>query len=655
VEQDARRDLANLSALTQEHALRTLRAADQALQLVRALALRDGAQLDLGRWVRSGAIDVQMYHQVGVIDAQGIYRFSNLPQTPPVDLSDREHFRVHVHGSGDVVFVSRPVLGRVSKKWTLQLTRRIEQAGRFAGVAVVSLDADYFSGFYSGLQLGQFGSVTLLGTDAVVRARHPDVAGSVGRELTKSDTLAQLGKGQQHGEFETLSPIDHELRLYHFRRIAGYPLVVLVGFGVNEYRAATQHAARMDWIGTAVAGTLALALAALFSWHRVREQRQNAQLLSSQQKSSLALESGGLGVWEWDLHTRLIRADARLCALLGVAAEEPVSPDMFLQRLHPDDLLVLHELLPAVLRGQQERLIFEHRIRHGTGHWVWLIARGQVVERDAQGRALRMLGTDADVTQQRQALEAARVAAVAFRSSSPMMICAADQTILSVNPAFEALSDYSAQGCVGRRGNLLKSGRQNAAFYQAMWAALTGPDGHWEGEVLNRRKNGEVFPDWLSITAVRDEHDQITHYVAVHADITLRKRSEEEIRKLAFFDPLTGLANRRLLLDRLQQMRATLARLGGDEFVVALAQLGADQNAAQASALGVAEKIRDAIGQPFDLTGLRWQPTLSIGVALLLDAQEPVQDWLKRADAAMYAAKAAGRNNVQLHCSDRRD
>jgi diguanylate cyclase (GGDEF)-like protein len=230
-----------------------------------------------------------------------------------------------------------------------------------------------------------------------------------------------------------------------------------------------------------------------------------------------------------------------------------------------------------------------------------------------------------------------------------------------------------------------------------MWHSLK-QTGHWEGELWNRRKNGDVYPDWLSVTVVKDTQGQVTHYVSVHTDITLRKRFEEDIRKLAFFDPLTQLPNRRLLLDRLQQLSAmrarnnqiaaalfldldrfkllndsyghgqgdelliqvaqrlqacvreidTVARLGGDEFVVALAQLSDDADLAQAGAQAVANKILQALAQPFVLPEVTWSLSASIGVALLVNARALPEDLLKQADMAMYQAKAAGRNGVHF-------
>jgi diguanylate cyclase (GGDEF)-like protein len=207
-----------------------------------------------------------------------------------------------------------------------------------------------------------------------------------------------------------------------------------------------------------------------------------------------------------------------------------------------------------------------------------------------------------------------------------------------------------------------------------------------------------VYPDWLSITVVKDTQGQVTHYVSMHTDISLRKKFEEDIRKLAFFDPLTQLPNRRLLLDRLQQLSAvrarsnqvaavlfldldrfkllndsyghdqgdelliqvaqrlracvreidTVARLGGDEFVVALAQLSDDADLAQAGAQAVANKILQALAQPFVLPEVTWSLSASIGVALLVNARALPEDLLKQADMAMYQAKAAGRNGVHF-------
>lgn len=699
-EQAAQRELSNLTRLAKEHAERTLRAADQALQLVRQLYLRDRAALRLADWVRSGAVDASVFHQVGVIDAKGVFRFSNLPATPALDLSDREHFKVHLDHVRDELFLSKPVLGRASGKWTIQLTRHITAPdGSFAGVAVVSLDADYFSRFYSSLDIGARGMAGLVGLDGVIRARKGAAAIGPGVDMAGSSLHRAVLKTTRDGFLETPSRVDQVVRLYHFRRLDGFPLYVVAGLSSDDYRSHARDVQRMVWFRVIVGSALLFGLAALFTWYRRRERRQLVALRASQDFAKLALQSSGAGVWSWDIAGERFDADAQMYALLGYQPGEiALDHQTFMTLLHPDDLRHLRAALRPVLKAQSAQFVFEHRMRHKDGSWRWLAARAQVVERDANGRALRLTGTDVDRSDSKRAEEQQRIAAVAFASSAAMLIAAADQTILRVNAAFEALSGYTAAEVVGQRSNIMKSGRQSTEFYRQMWAALNGPSGHWEGELWNRRKDGTVFPDWLAITAVRDPQGQVTHYVAVHSDITLRKRSDEEIRKLAFYDPLTGLPNRRLLQDRLEQARATLARhgqlcvvlfmdldhfkqlndshghalgdellitvarrlqdcvregdtvarIGGDEFVVALTQLGRDAPAALASARVVANKICDTLRQPVELSGVSWQVSVSVGLVLVQDAKQSVEDMLKTADAAMYAAKAAGRNTVHV-------
>jgi diguanylate cyclase (GGDEF)-like protein/PAS domain S-box-containing protein len=824
-ERSARRELANLSYLSQQHASRTLHAADQTLQIIRALYLRDGMALDLAALVRQGVVDVDLLHQVGIIDAQGIFRLSNLPQTPPVNLADREHFRVHAARASDELFVSQPMLGRVSKKWTIQLTRRISQPdGSLAGVAVVSLDADYFVRFYASLDLGQQGNAMLLGRDGKVWAQRDKL--SAGAAGAAAEALPQA---PVEGFVDSDRAADGVPRLYHFRQVPGFPLYVSVALGKQEYQKVGLQTNRLDWLLATLGSLALLGFAALFSLDRFLIQRQHQQLAQSHKQMTLALDSGGLALWSWDMVTGKLEADERLRAMLGfLPDEQEFDNSLFVELLHPDDRPMLAERLPPVLKGEVPRLLLEHRLRHKDGHWVHLMARGQVVARDAAGRALRMTGTDVDrseqkrlelavqqsqallqnltdqvpaelfqfrvdadggmhfsyvskyfldfygltlaqvqrdaalvfawqhaddvartklsiqqaathltpwqpeyrlhlpdgtvrwhsghavpqkcedgsvvfhgaifdITERKQAEEAQRVAAVAFESTAAMVVSSADLRILQVNHAFVELTGYSLGEAVGRSSNMLRSGRHAPAFYQAMWHSLK-QTGHWEGELWNRRKNGDVYPDWLSITVVKDTQGQVTHYVSMHTDISLRKKFEEDIRKLAFFDPLTQLPNRRLLLDRLQQLSAvrarsnqvaavlfldldrfkllndsyghdqgdelliqvaqrlqacvrevdTVARLGGDEFVVALAQLSDDADLAQAGAQAVANKILQALAQPFVLPEVTWSLSASIGVALLVNARALPEDLLKQADMAMYQAKAAGRNGVHF-------
>ncbi|WP_435627336.1 EAL domain-containing protein [Candidatus Ferrigenium straubiae] len=302
-----------------------------------------------------------------------------------------------------------------------------------------------------------------------------------------------------------------------------------------------------------------------------------------------------------------------------------------------------------------------------------------------------------DVTQHRLAEQELRIAATAFDSQEGMFITDADGIIQRVNNAFIETTGYSAEEAVGKTPAILKSGKHDAAFYRAIREALES-DGHWQGEIWNRRKNGEIYPEWETISVVRGTNGQITHYVSVFTDISLRKRSEEQIRTLAFYDPLTQLPNRRLLLDRLHQALAlsvrnerqgallfidldnfksindtqghatgdlllveaakrlqdciregdTTARLGGDEFVVLLEDLDADEQVAASQAETVGEKILSAIGKPYLINGHEHHSTASIGITLFRGSVKTMDEMLKRADVALYQAKADGRNILRF-------
>ena len=303
-----------------------------------------------------------------------------------------------------------------------------------------------------------------------------------------------------------------------------------------------------------------------------------------------------------------------------------------------------------------------------------------------------------DITERHEAEASLRVAATAFESSEGMMVTDSKGVILKVNQAFTRITGYPADEAVGQTPRMLSSGRHDATFYQTMWYTIE-QDGSWSGEIWNRRKNGEVYPEHLSITAVRDKAGEISNFVAALTDITLSKAASDEIRSLAFYDPLTRLPNRRLLMDRLRQSLAasamhsrhgalvfidldnfktlndtmghnvgdlllqqagarlqgclrqgdTVARLGGDEFVVLLEGMSGDPLEAAAQTEALCGKILAELNRPYILDGHQCYSTPSLG-ATLFHRGYPSQpdELLMQADIAMYQAKQAGRNAMRF-------
>lgn len=286
-----------------------------------------------------------------------------------------------------------------------------------------------------------------------------------------------------------------------------------------------------------------------------------------------------------------------------------------------------------------------------------------------------------------------RIAAIAFESQEGMLVTDANRMILRVNRAFTNITGYTEDEVIGKHPGMLSSGRHDVGFYAEMWESINNT-GAWEGEVWNRRKNGEVYPAHLTFTTVKGSDGIAVNYVATLIDITLRKSAAEEIQHLAFYDSLTGLPNRRLLIDRLKQAMAssargdrdgallfldldhfktindtlghdvgdlllkhvaerltscvrkgdTVARLGGDEFVIVLEGLSESVIEAAAQTEAIGEKILMTLNQPYQLDSYEYHNTSSIGATLFSGNELEVDELLKQADIAMYQAKTAGRN-----------
>lgn len=316
---------------------------------------------------------------------------------------------------------------------------------------------------------------------------------------------------------------------------------------------------------------------------------------------------------------------------------------------------------------------------------------------DQHNDTTRFLVLARNITERRLAEEELRVAATAFEAREGMMITDPEGNIVRVNKAFSEVTGYDGDEVIGKNPRFLASGRHDKVFYQEMWRAIIA-DGSWRGEIWNRRSGGEIFPEWLTITAVKNEQGKTTHYVSTLTDISELKQHEERIHNLAFFDPLTHLPNRRLLQDRLEHAIATsqrqrhlgallfidlddfktlndnrghhigdlllievaerlrnsvreqdtVARLGGDEFIIVLEGLHIVRNEAAAHARQIAEKILTNLNKVYLLEQREYFNTPSIGICLFGDVSVPIDELLKQADQAMYHAKAAGRNTLRF-------
>lgn len=386
-----------------------------------------------------------------------------------------------------------------------------------------------------------------------------------------------------------------------------------------------------------------------------------------------------------DMHMKLLSSNRAFTHMTGflpteVAAKEPAA--LWANELGPVTFQRLfREALHQRGRWQGEVQCYHKQGRHFPG---WLSA---VVVRDGAGALTHYVVIFSDISERKANENALRLAAVVFeQSAEAVFVLDKSERFVSVNRSFTEVTGYSEAEVLGKTPRLLRSGRQDKVFYRVMWRQIK-ENGHWQGEVWSRRKSGENYPEWVSVSVVRNAHGAVVNYIGIFSDITERKMQQDRMAELAFFDPLTKLPNRILLLERFKlaqahaervrkgiglifidldrfkqindthghdvgddvliecarrfvaclRKRESLARLGGDEFVAVI------ETGDHAVLAGVAARLQQALkAKPLAIKNHRISLGLSAGIAVYPDDGESYEDLLKCADTAMYRAKQQG-------------
>jgi diguanylate cyclase (GGDEF)-like protein/PAS domain S-box-containing protein len=400
-------------------------------------------------------------------------------------------------------------------------------------------------------------------------------------------------------------------------------------------------------------------------------------------------------VWLKDLESRFLSVNKVHANNFGEDNPEKLigktdfdySPIEIAENYRKDDL--------SVLQTKQPKSVEETYVdTKGNQHWIETF-KAPVTDQD--GNLLGTVGFSRDISDRKKIETELQIAATAFESQEGMIVTDANANILKINHSFTRITGYSADEAVGKKMKLLKSGVHDAAFYKEMWDSIQS-QGSWQGEIWNKRKCGEIYPEWLTITAVKNRENVVTHYVGTMIDITARKSIEERVHHLAHYDPLTDLPNRTLLTDRLHQALAqvrrektklalmfldldkfkpvndllghdigdlllkavaerlttrikrqtdTVSRIGGDEFVIVLSQIESNQDAAL-----VANEVVSALTQPFLIEQHTILISCSIGIGIYPLHGSDVVSLMRVADQAMYEAKRAGRGCFRFYTED---
>jgi diguanylate cyclase (GGDEF)-like protein/PAS domain S-box-containing protein len=437
----------------------------------------------------------------------------------------------------------------------------------------------------------------------------------------------------------------------------------------------------------------------LISISRDITQRKQAEegLRQSQQMLRLVIDNIPQFIFWKDNHSVYLGSNQNFAQIVGVDSPDKLvgKKDSDLLSIHPQTNQRLFTILNRWITADGQYTYQQvESIELADGISLWLEIN-KIPLRDTHGQIIGVLGSFEDITERKRVEEKLRQSVkVIENSAEAICIADAETRIIAINKAFTKITGYTEKESLGESTKLLKSGKHQLEFYEKMWKSIHTL-GYWEGEIWNRRKSGEIYPEWLHISVIRDDIDQkITNYLAIFSDLTLRKQTEQRLIHLAHYDDLTGLPNRTLFYERVtralyhaqadshlvavvfidldgfkyvndtwghlvgdsllkevanrlaESLRKThtLARLGGDDFALVLEQVSNSQEIEL-----IVKKLLEAMVAPFNLQGHETFMTASIGISVYPNHGKDVDTLLKNADIAMYRAKEKGRNNYQFY------
>jgi len=410
-----------------------------------------------------------------------------------------------------------------------------------------------------------------------------------------------------------------------------------------------------------------------------------------------AQKIGNMGNWRCEVATKEVFWSDHLFEIFG-REPQPVDFDLISQWVHPEDQEAHANYLKTLMGASPTSTLssFKSRIIQADGQVRW-IRIDSAIEFDVHGSPELLLGTVQDITKDEETSLTLKQYSYIFENLSEGITISDEHNIITnVNPAFSNITGYTKEDAIGKDPSLKSSGYHPKAFYEQMWSEIN-QKGAWQGEIINRRKDGRDFPEWLSISSIKNDSNKVTNYISVFSDISSIKKKEDELRYLAHHDPLTALPNRMLLLDRLKQSlerakrdkksfvlmfidldrfknindtyghdvgdrllievanrlesatrgQDTVARISGDEFVVLM------ENIDNVNAISTAaQKLIKHVAQPIYIDSIKLMITASIGIAKSPEDGDTTESLMKNADMAVYKAKDTGRNNFEFYSEE---
>lgn len=603
-------------------------------------------------------------------------------------VGDREYFKVQRVRSLDWLFIGKPVYGRTSEKWAVPITRPMLEQGSFQGLVIASFSAEYLSEMLAKVAMGPGDVANLLYDDGTFVARSQKLHEVLGKTVLRDRPFLEPGAPEQ-GIFFAAGSADSVTRIFAWHKLERHPLIIVIGLEESAVLAPLEQRIRAGKERVALAIGLISALVVAVSVLLVLAARQQKLVESSETTLRSILESTEDGIIVVGMDGRIVDANGRFFELWRVPEEIAAGRQGKPLLAHMLDQLSD----PEWFRNSVMEIVGTDLERSGELQ----LKDGRVFERYTrsfhQDRQRVRLWAFRDITARRQAENRLQLAASVFtHAREGIMITDAFGTIIEVNDTFTQITGYSREEALGQNPRMLKSCLYEPEFYEDMWRALI-EEGNWTGEIWNRHKDGEVYAEMLTISAVRDDGGKIRNYVALFTDITQLKMHKKQLENMAYYDVLTGLPNRVLLADRLQQaivqshrrnhwlavvyldldgfkavnddhghdvgdrlliaiserMRTvirevdTLARIGGDEFVVVLNDLEHPQDCEP-----VLVRLLQTAAEPVTVDDATLLVSASIGVAIYQRDGMEADQLLRQADQAMYIAKQGGKNRYHM-------
>ena len=526
-----------------EQSARTIQLVDQRLELAgsRLAQLSAGGGLNPGSardLLRQQIQELPFVRAMWVMDAQGRIQYDSDPGNIGVDLHERPYFQIYLARPDTVFQLGNPVRSRSTGTWLISAARPLQPVnGNFAGIVVAAVEPPYLDKLWSTINLGAGGSISLFRRDGTLLLRSPHDDAALGKAFPDLPVFKAPLANSPSGSFQNASAIDGVHRLFAYRALPMRPdLMVVVGQASATVLAPWW---RMAVVAIAVWAMASAAVATLCVFlDRAWRQRMRSVALSEQMRERLtiATDAAGIGVWDWDLKSDKWYATPTYFSMMGVEPHEGLSPSGgSLELVHPDDRSAIVATMQAVLTGTDTHYEYEARVRHADGAYRWLRLLGRVLERDASGKAIRMLGVRIDVSARRQAQEAlehARDHAENLISSANAMIIGIDRAgaITLFNQAAERITGYTAAEVMGRNSYEVLTPPERIAFQkERLKVAITGAFGKLAENQILTKSGQRRFISWQN-SEIR-EGGQTVGILSFGIDMTERRLAEKALKR----------------------------------------------------------------------------------------------------------------------------